>query len=193
GALPKAKTTHEVDAFIDQKAHVTVNGGALTLDSRSTNTAEANPRGIEAGYLDVSVFFPQADAGGATRAYVGEGADISAVGLGMSADATNTAEANPTIISAGGLKVDVGSPKAQTTHTTETFIGPPAGAGSTPGASGMIATSGGPVTGTATSRNTATITSFSLEAAFADVDIQIHPEARTEGATRTYVGGNFTI
>ena len=134
----------------------------------------------------------EANAGGSTSAYVQEGASITATGLSLSAQSTNTAEANPIDVGVAAVKVAVSHPIAETSHTTEVYIGPEGTNAPNPMASGKIAVGSGAVTGTATSTSNATVDPVSVTASGIDVSV-LHPEVTAGGSTSSHLGGTFAI
>ena len=139
-----------------------------------------------------SVAKSEANAGGSTSAYVQEGASITATGLSLSAQSTNTAEANPIDVGVAAVKVAVAHPLAETTHTTEVYIGPQGTTAPTSGYSGKISVGCGAVTGTATSTNSATVDPVDIGVSGIDVSV-LHPEVTAGGSTSSHLGGTFSI
>ena len=190
--LQGAITNETTEAYVGSGAKLTVTGGALNLKATSTNTATAGEDGIQVSAVGVASVQSQADAGGSTNAYVQEGASIAATGLGLSAQSTNTAEANPFDFGLGAVQVAVAHPVAETTHTTEVYVGPEGTAAPTTGDSGKISVGGGSVTGTATSTNSATVDPTNISVTGVDVSV-LHPEVTTGGSTLSHLGGKFSI
>jgi hypothetical protein len=185
-------TAHTTEAYAGTGAALTLTGGSLSLHANSTNTANSGQVAIGITAIGVQVAKSEADAGGDTGAYVQEGASITAKGLDLSAQSTNTAEANPVDFGAAAVKVAVAHPIAETTATTEVYIGPPAGTAPTQGASGQISVGSGSVTGEASSTNSATVDPLSIGASAIDVSV-LHPEVTAGGSTAAFLGGTFSI
>jgi hypothetical protein len=187
-----ATTDHTAQAYVGTGANLTITGGSLSLHATSTNTAKSGQVAINVGDVEVRVAKSEANAGGDTSAYVQEGATIRARGLDLSAQSVNTAEANPIDFGVAAVKVDVAHPIAETSHTTEVYIGPPGSADPTPGSSGQIGVGAGSVTGEATSTSTATVDPLDVGASGIDVSV-LHPEVTAGGSTSAHLGGSFTI
>ena len=106
------------------QANLTLIGGALDLLATSNNTATAGEVNIQVGYATVAYAKSEANAGGATNAYVQEGASIHATGLSVLANATNQATANSFSTTLGDFNVEIAQPTAETTHNVQAYIGP---------------------------------------------------------------------
>jgi hypothetical protein len=60
--------------------------GTAVVQATSTSTADAEASGGSGGGVSVTVFLPSASVNGVTRAFVGEGASVTAVGVELLAD-----------------------------------------------------------------------------------------------------------
>ena len=99
-AQPVATTSHETSISFGALADVQINA-PLDPMAQSTNDASAFAFGIGAGAISASAVLPEAEAGGATRAFVGEGAEIEASSLDLRAEAINLASTPSIQLSAG--------------------------------------------------------------------------------------------
>jgi hypothetical protein len=187
-----ATTNHTTEAYAGANSGLTITGGSLSLHATSTNTAESGQAAITVAAVNIAVAKSEANAGGSTSAYVQEGASITAQGLDLSAQSDNTAEANPVDFGVAAVKVAVVHPIADTTHTTEVYIGPAGNAAPTPSSSGQINVASGTVTGTATSTNKATVDALDIGVSGVDVSV-LHPEVTAGGSTQSHLGGKFAI
>jgi hypothetical protein len=61
--------------------------GTAVVQATSTSTADAEASGGSGGGVSVNVFLPSATVNGTTRAFVGEGASVTAVAVDVLADA----------------------------------------------------------------------------------------------------------
>ena len=108
--------------------------GTAVVQATSTSTADAEASGGSGGGVSVNVFLPSASVNGVTRAFIGEGASVTAVGVEVLADALQakaTADSLSLRFSAfGGSGVET---QATVGRTVDAFIGADAGedAGST--------------------------------------------------------------
>ncbi len=190
--LQGAITSAATDAYVGTSADLTLTGEALGLTATSTNTATAGEDSIKVSFASASTVKSQTDAGGSTDAYVQEGATILSKGMSLSAQSTNTAQSNPFDFGLGAASVTLADPLAETTHSTEVYIGPEGTAAPTAGDSGTISVGHGSVTGTATSTSTATIDPTSISVSGVDIGV-LHPAVTAGGSTLSHLGGNFSI
>ncbi len=192
--LPTVATesAHTAEAFVAREAALTLAGGALALEASSSNTAAAGRSDFGLAGVDVALVKPHARAAGATRAYVDEGAQIAAEGLSATADATNAATIDTSLLGGSGISVEIVRPTAETAHAAEAYIGPRAGVAPTAGLAGSIAVGGGTVALNATSDNVAEVNQFSVAVAGIGVD-SVRPEVTAGGTTQAHLGGEFTI
>ncbi len=154
-AVLEAKTnvTGEVEAFIGaQASDVTtaastpnINTGALTVIADTQMDAVADVASIAASFaLNLSKISPQAETAGATRAYIRDGAAVTASSLtlhaGQSADRIKyTASAEVDAVGLSGLaNVALVDAKTTTGGVTEAFIGAPAGMATPSGLTNLI-------------------------------------------------------
>ena len=156
---------------------------ALNLHATSTNTATAGEVNIQVGYANVAYAKAEANAGGATNAYVQEGASIHATGLSVLADATNNATANSFATSLGPINVSIAQPTAETTHTVQAYIGPPKGTAPNTALSGTINVGNSQIQVHATSlSNLATVQAIAIK--LGDVAVSVEqPRVTVGGAT----------
>ena len=193
GVADQATMTDDTtEAYVAANSALSISGGPLSLQATSSDTAESGQVAISAAGVNIKVAKSEANAGGSTSAYVQEGASITATGLNLSANSTNTAEANPIDFGIAAVKVAVAHPIAETTHTTEVYIGPAGTAAPTSGSSGKISVGSGSVTGTATSTNNATVDPLEIGLSGIDVSV-LHPEVTAGGSTLSHLGGTFAI
>ncbi len=187
-----ATTADTTQAYVPANSNLTVTGGSLSLQATSSDSAVSGQVAIGVAGVNISVAKSESNAGGSTSAFVQQGASITATGLSLSAQSTNTAEANPIDVGAAAVKVSVAHPIAETSHTTEVYIGPQGTSAPTSGSSGKISVGAGAVTGTASSTNTATVDPVAVSASGVDVSV-LHPEVTAGGSTLSHLGGTFTI
>jgi len=189
---PVSATTHVVDTHVEPLADIIVNGGPLTLSAQSTNLAEAGKIEFGISLVNVEKTETWVEIGGATRAFIGEGATVNAPGLDLTAYAENTADAGTLALGATGVAVKLAHTLARTQHVTEAYIGPREGTAPQAGLSGSITVNGGLVNLHASSVNTASIDEVSVEIPVIQVNVA-RPEVTTGGSTLAYLGGNLTI
>ncbi|MBW2710096.1 MAG: hypothetical protein JRD04_12720, partial [Deltaproteobacteria bacterium] len=133
---PTATVSAVVEAFVGASTD-TVGGGNPTADIVLTNVskmviqawgnfdADATVKS-GGGSLGVKVnsFSPLADAGGATRAFINDGADLGSLDLRLLADGYARADAVVESISLSGVAdISILSPIAKVTSLTETYAG----------------------------------------------------------------------
>src|SRR5262249_34678909 len=189
----KAQTSHETEAHVNKQAELTfTNGSALSLGATSHGTAKSGEVGINLAGLDVKVVSPHAEAGGATRVFVGEGAGLSAAGLSATADATNAATTSVHLFGVSGLDVLVVRSHAEVTHTSEAYVGPRAGAAPDAGLAGSINVGGGAVSLNPGPPTAAGGNQFSFSGGGFHV-ATVRPRAIPGGKTLAHLGGNFAI
>ena len=137
GANAAALVIGTVEAFIGAPVGTAPGGIALTIldvtglvdiDAASSMTATAKADGGGGGAISVTAMLPSAEAGGTTRAYVGQGADIDATTLDIDADGTYFAEATTIAVAIGGLAGGVGADAdARVTGIVDAHVGASAG------------------------------------------------------------------
>ncbi|MGH8429523.1 MAG: hypothetical protein ACREUF_03880, partial [Solimonas sp.] len=188
-----AKTSHQTDAYVNTQADLNIPGNALTLDAISHSTAKSGEVTIQLGGIPIAIAQPNAEAGGGTRVFVGEGAKIQAATLDATANATNTATATTLLANLGGIVVGAAAPTAKTTHKTEAFIGAKANDGPADVAPGEITLSGGDsIDFLAKSTNDASVAAVGVAIGAITVNVVL-PKIEAGGSTAAHVGGKFTI
>ena len=135
---------------------------------------------------------PHATAGGATRVFVEEGANVKAGGLDAAADSTNSASVDADFVTVGLIDVAVIRPTAETTHRTEAYVGPRAG---DPAGRRVRQHRGRRRHRRArppNSDNTAAVDQFSFTVGAITIDT-VRPTVTAGGSTQAYLGGTFNI
>ena len=118
---------------------------------------------------------------------------MTASGLNVQAEATNTATVTPIQLSAGAISGSYANPQATTSQDVEAYIGPAFGTAPNLGLSGTINVGTGTVAVNAQSvKNQATINEVDLMAGAITL-AYMHPQATIGGWTRAHIGGEFTI
>ena len=184
-------TAHTTEAFVAGAADIIVDD-ALTLRAESRSLADAGTVDVTLSGVNVAKSETTMDAGGATRAYIGEGAKVLAETLSVTADSDNDAEAETVFVNATGVHVDVAKATAKTTHLTEAYVGPGAGVAPADGVSGSIQVSSGDIVLHADSTSDANIGAISVEIGGVVIDV-VRPDVQVGGTTRAFLGGRFTI
>ena len=119
------QTSHETEAITTPQAHLTVNGGGLTLDAHSVSTATIDQiDALDLSAIDISLVESTAEAGGKTNAFIDEGATLDADAINLTADSNNSAKINNFQFKIGFVDLEFTKPQAHTTHTTSASIGP---------------------------------------------------------------------
>jgi hypothetical protein len=186
----KVTATHETDAFVGRAATIAENGGGITLGATSVNQPKLEKFDITLSAVGITDFEPDVEAGGATKAYVDQGAAVAAGSLSVTAMSNNTPELDMSAIGLAVVDVKNTEPTAKTTHTTEAYIGPGGNVAPDANLAGSISV-GSPITVMAKSQNTATIDAFSLT--FGAVTVHAStPDIDAGGSTLAHVGGKFT-
>jgi hypothetical protein len=185
-----------VAAAGDPSAVVTVTGGAnaLNISARGDIDAIARTEG-GAGSLGVAVgiYKPTAIAGGRTRAYAGDGADLRVSRLNLTADGDALADAQIFNVSVAGAAQVAGlSPTARTTNNVETYVGRNADAAQNSPVTidilNVAGTGRGNVNAIATGETEARAESTGLGiAGLVGVSVT-EAVAQMEGKTRAYIG-----
>ncbi|MGD8331638.1 MAG: hypothetical protein PVJ49_19555, partial [Acidobacteriota bacterium] len=164
----------------------------IDADGTRTSSASASGGGLAFGFTG-TVFLPTADTSGTVRAYVGEGTNLSADDLTITADGdTMTADAEVIAGSISGFaSINVLEALAKVTGVVEAFIGAQVADASTT-ASPIITMTGDEGTDRdvivdADSTMTATAHSYSLTGSFGLTISKIQPRAEVNGTTRAYV------
>jgi hypothetical protein len=167
-------------------------GGSVQVTSMSSFTADAVIDGGSGGSMTVTVLRLAADAGGVTRAYAGDGLDLEASRLDISADGAATADAdvfnlNFSLIAA---VTDI-IPVARTSHIVEAYIGETRDTARPDQAKVQVRnTSGGrgTINVDATASTLADAEIFGVSGSFGVTVNVIQPKAEMVGATRAYIG-----
>src|SRR5205823_8009182 len=146
--LSEATVLGEVNAYVGATAGTTPGGdptagirlgSALDIDAASDMgaSARADGGGASAGFT-VSIMRPHADAAGTTRAYIGQGVDVTAPGADVRADGQLHSTADTVSVNVAGL-ASIGGAEAESfvTGTVDAHAG--AGAGTTPSGSRLAA------------------------------------------------------
>ena len=87
----ETKTDHVTEAFVFDGANIAIAGGGLALDANSRSRAAAGSIDVTIAGVDVAESDATMIAGGATRAFVGEGVTLSAPSLSAAATSDNDA------------------------------------------------------------------------------------------------------
>src|SRR4029079_1534508 len=160
GVVPLAESTGGTEALLGAPSGVTgVNTdateiavtGAITTQTYSFLHALAVTHSIAAARAAANIQSATATAGGSTRAYAGDGADITAGSLGLTASATLAADATTSGVGVALATVSGVQATATVTSITEAYLGKNADAG----AGSVSLHLSGPTTINATSNNTA--------------------------------------
>jgi hypothetical protein len=189
--LPKAITNHSTDASIGSDADLDLSG-ALTLAANSTTDATAEITSIAMEALSFAIMSPVTDVGGATRAWVDQGALIETNTFGFTAVSDNDADSSIALVSASAVDIDIGSPKASTSHVTEAWVGPRDADALDKAMSGSISVASGGLTISADSTSDASVDELDVELNAVSVSV-IDPTVTVKGATRAHLGGNFVF
>ena len=114
------RTTHETEAFVAGGASVTIASGALKLEALSSNSASSEGIDISIGLIPIRVLNASAEVAGATRAFVGDNATLSAHDVSLIATSSqNFADADETAVSVGLIQVGTLAPHAEVTHLVQ--------------------------------------------------------------------------
>src|SRR5437899_4635826 len=195
---PDAKTTGSVEAFlgapggtagVNTDATKVVVSGSLGVTAYSDMHATSHSDATAVGGVEASIQDAHATAGGATRAYAGDGADIDAGTLGLTANSALNAEANTQGVTVGIFAGSGVFATSRVTSATEAYLGKNAD-DLTPGT--ITVNLSGATTLTATSNGTANATARGAGGGVADVNV-ITPSAEVNGKTRVYVGPDTTL
>ena len=177
---------------------ITIGTGEIVIDADSNSTAEVDVQGgAGAAGISVAAMVATAAISAVTRAYVGEGALVTAGEVDVTADAIEFADADAVPVSVALASVSVGKADAIITSETAAFAGTPNGW--TPAASPtttITLTAGGDADGTLTI--TATTNAHALAEAqggsAGGLTVGVMLATATVGSTtRAYVGEGTTI
>jgi hypothetical protein len=201
GANADATVSGVVEAFVGAASGRTRGGlsnakldisGVIDVDAASDidAVAWADGTGAAAG-VSVTVMLPTAIAGGTTRAYAGDGADIKATQLELNANGDILADAKTVAVAVGGLGAGIGAnADAQVTSLTEAYVGEQAA--STRTSLSIIDinnTSGNPGTVIVGAESSAIAKAKANGGAGGAIVISVMlPSATLGGATRAYIG-----
>jgi hypothetical protein len=195
-----ADTGGTVAAFIGADSTLSLPGGLLRVKAVSSPTAKAESDGVAGGFINVSVLNTNATVEGSTLAFIGQGDNVTAGALEVTAEAPNCgAEADSFDLGIGIVASGAGShTTAKTGRDVEAFVGAQAG---TMLSSPTTLNIAGAVTvqaadfdlnnpdGTATqARVEVTVGSGAFITAAAAVS-----DAVVDGTTRAYLGDGVTV
>ena len=188
-------TDHTTEAFVAVDARTTVSGG-LALAADSITRAEAGELAVTIANVDVELAETTVQAGGTTRAYIGEGAQVGARTLSVAAISDTEATADALLVGTANVEVQLADVSASTVHTTEAY------AGSNPDLdddqdedgdpSGRIAVLEGGLSITATSTSDARVDDVDIGAVAVAVEV-VRPTATVGGLTRAFLAGEFVL
>ena len=201
GANADAQSTGVVEAFIGAANGRTRGGlptalldinGVIDVDAASDidAVARADGAGAAAG-VSVTAMLPSATAGGATRAYAGDGTDIRATDLQLNADSVIVADAKTKAVAVSGLGAGVGAnANATVSSSTEAYVGEHADSTRTTLAVIDINnTSGTPGTVTVGATSSAQALAKADGGSGSAISISVMlPTANLSGFTRAYIG-----
>ena len=203
GANAEAVVSGTVEAFVGAPIGVAPGGNALTIIhvtggikiealSIVKATAKADGGGASAG-LTVTAMIPHADAGGAVRAYIGQGGRVDATSVDIDANGTFEASATTVAVGIAGLAaINAVKANADVTGIVDAHIGAAVGETASPTPSVVNAHSGA-VTVDALSSMTATATANGGGAALGIAVNVMLPTATVSGITRAYVGDSVDL
>jgi hypothetical protein len=189
--LPSARTSVEAAARLGSGADVDVTG-ALTLSADSNNTATAEVFGIAVENISIAKLSPVSETAGATTVSIAEGVVVNAATFNPIADANNAAASRILGASLNLVDVDLGEPKATVSHIVEAYFGPKDGVAEDDTLEGSVTVATGGVTLRAESDSGASVNEVDVEASAVSYSA-IDPTVAVFGATRAYLGGNFTF
>ena len=95
----------------------------MTVTAISSDFAHSTAEGAAGGVVSIAILLPNADIQGGSTAYIGDGAQINAGSLTVTATATPDALAWSRIINLGGITGDGVTPTTSVTGTTEAYVG----------------------------------------------------------------------
>jgi hypothetical protein len=203
GANAEASVTGTVEAFVGAPVGRTPGGtagtkiqvsGQVKIEALSDVKATAKADGFgAAGALAVTAMVPHANAGGTTRAFIGQGANVDASSVDIDARGTYLATATTIAVSIAGLgALNAVNANADVTGITDAHIGAAVGETAAPTPSKVNAHSGS-VTVDAWSSMTALATANGGGAAIAITVNVMLPTATVSGVTRAYVGDSVDL
>ena len=204
GADATADVSGIVDAHIGPAAgeipsgvatRVNTHGAAITITARSSMTAiaQADGAGVSGG-VTVAVMLPNADVMGITRAYVGEGVEIDAGSLTITANApAMLARASSFAVGIGGFGAGQGiESEAVVSGTVEAYIGANAADVATMSAPDIDVGTGAVIVGAdALMRALAEASGLGLAGLLA-IGVML-PMAKVTGRTRAYIRDGVNV
>jgi hypothetical protein len=124
-----ADTSGTVAAFVGDGSTLSLPGGLLRVKAVSSPTAKAESDGVAGGFINVSILNTNATVGGSTLAFIGQGDNVTAGALEVTAESPNCgAEADSFDVGIGIIASGAGShTTAKTGRDVEAFVGPHAG------------------------------------------------------------------
>ena len=193
GVVPTARTTGSAEAFLGAPGGVTgVNTVATKIDVSGTISvaaysdlhATARADGVAVAGVAANIQDASATAGGVTRAYAGDGADIEAGLLTLNANSMLHADATTKGVSVGLGSLSGVEATATVSSVTEAYLGKSA---DSVAAGTILVDLDGPTTMNATSDGTANATARGANIGLAAIGL-LYPTALANGVTRTYIG-----
>ena len=152
--------------------------------------AKADGTGASAG-LTISIMLPTADAAGITRAFVGQGVDITADSLDIDANGALDAKATSFVISVGGLLSGTGAyASATVSGLVDAHLGSAAGAA--PSSDVSVVNVTGAITIDADAAMTATPTLTAVSVGTISVSA-LFPTTFLRGIVRAYIGEGVNV
>ena len=194
GVFANATVSGVVEAFVGAPAGVAAGGqpstilaitGATTIRAMSDMDAVADADGFGAGAVAATIMIPSATVSGETRAYAGDGADITGTTLVVSASADLDADATTIAISVGGAAGQGADATAVVSGIVDAHVGP--AASTTPGGVAWSIVLTGSASISAISTMDAMATADGGGGGVANVAIML-PNATVSGTTRAYLG-----
>ena len=167
---------HSTDAFVAPDANFTINA-PLVLHATSGNSATANTQDVSIGAIQVASISGNTDVGGATEAFVGDGAVLKGSNISLLADSTNHADATQNDVGVSLLGIAKLDPVATDEHAVEAYVG-----------SGSTVTATGTLTVSATETNNASASSGGDQVNLIGV-AEVDPQAIAQGDTTATIAG----
>ena len=199
-----------VEAFVGAAAGRTAGGDpdaviavdtTVTVTAASDIDADAELDADTAGAVAVSVLIPTAWALGTTRAYAGDGAQVHATGVTITADGDVRADATTEAFTAGAGGVSVAGSEAVVASRTEAFLGQKTirpGDAANPGGTRALefrsadGIGRGAVTLAATTKSVAHARNEAFTVGGVGVNV-LFPEAKLSGFTSAYIGPDTDV
>ncbi len=123
GAISLTRITRTTEAYIGAGADISTGATSVNVTATSTTTANGTTVGNSAANVAIMALLVDAEISGSTRAYVQDGARISAGGLSVIADATNSVTAPASITGIGFAALSGVSVTAKDSSAVLAFIG----------------------------------------------------------------------